>query len=650
LADVLWLIPALPLTGFVILLFLGRRIGNPLAGWLATAMIGGSFIIAVATFFDLLSKPESDRLFTQNLFTWVPAGGLQVKFGLFADPLAMTMVLFVTGIGTLIHLYSIGYMSHDADYSKFFVYLNLFAFSMLVLVLGDNFLAMFLGWEGVGACSYFLISFWFTRESAAVAGKKAFVTNRIGDFGFMLAMFLLFATLGTLQYTGVFAGAEELTTTTATAVALLFFLGAVGKSAQLPLYVWLPDAMEGPTPVSALIHAATMVTAGVYLMCRINPILGQAPDVLTVVAWVGAATALFSATIAIAQDDIKKVLAYSTVSQLGYMFLAVGSGAYVAAIFHMVTHAFFKALLFLGAGSVIHGLRDEQDMKRMGGLRRWMPITAGTFIVGWLAIAGIPPFAGFWSKDDILLNAWEKTPALWAIGFVTALLTAYYMSREVFLVFYGGERWRDAGHTPETAEATPEHEPVAAEAHHGAEPHESPWTMTLPLVTLAGLSAVGGLVNLPFKGQKLDLLERWLHPVFGERLHEVDAGAGLKWVLLLSAVAAGVIGILLAARVWLRRSENPALEPAVLENAWYVDRSYAGFFGGPGRWASTWLAYVMDARIIDGAVNGVGSLVRGTAQYGRRLQTGYVRNYALGIAGGAVLVLGFMILRTGVSL
>jgi NADH-quinone oxidoreductase subunit L len=648
--DVLWLIPALPLAGFVILVFLGRRIGNPLAGWLATAMIGGSFVVAVATFLDLLSKPEHERVFTQTLFTWVPAGALHVDAGFFADPLAMTMVLFVTGVGTLIHLYSIGYMSHDGDYSKFFVYLNLFAFSMLVLVLGGSFLMMFLGWEGVGACSYFLISFWFTRESAAVAGKKAFVTNRIGDFGFLLAMFLTFATLGTLQYGGVLAGAETLSKTTATAIALLFLLGAVGKSAQLPLYVWLPDAMEGPTPVSALIHAATMVTAGVYLMCRINPILGQAPDVLTVIAWVGAATALFAATVAIAQDDIKKVLAYSTVSQLGYMFLAVGSGAYVAAIFHMVTHAFFKALLFLGAGSVIHGLHDEQDMKRMGGLRKWMPITAGTFIVGWLAIAGIPPFAGFWSKDDILLNAWEKSPALWAIGFVTALLTAYYMSREVFLTFYGEERWREAGHSPEAAEELPEHEPAAAEAEHGgAEPHESPWTMTFPLVALAALSLVGGFVNLPFKGQKLDLLERWLHPVFGERLHEVDAGAGLKWVLLLSAVAAGVVGILIAARYWLRRAENPGLEPPVLQQAWYVDRSFASFFGGPGRWASTWLAYVVDAKVVDGAVNGVGSLVRGTAQRVRRVQSGYVRNYALGIAGGAVLVLAFMLLRTGIG-
>jgi NADH-quinone oxidoreductase subunit L len=648
--DVLWLIPALPLAGFVILLFLGRRIGNPLAGWLATAMIGGSFVVAVVTFFDLLSKPEHERLFTQTLFTWVPAGALRVDAGFFADPLAMTMVLFVTGIGTLIHLYSIGYMSHDADYSKFFVYLNLFAFSMLVLVLGDNFVMMFLGWEGVGACSYFLISFWFTRNSAAVAGKKAFVTNRIGDFGFMLAMFLTFATLGTLQYSGVLAGADTLSKTTATAIALLFFLGAVGKSAQLPLYVWLPDAMEGPTPVSALIHAATMVTAGAYLMCRINPILGQAPDVLTAIAWVGAATALFAATVAIAQDDIKKVLAYSTVSQLGYMFLAVGSGAYVAAIFHLLTHGFFKANLFLGAGSVMHAMDDDVDMRHYGGLSKAIPVTFATFAVGYLAIIGIPPFAGFWSKDDILLNAWEKSPALWAIGFVTALLTAYYMSREVFLVFFGGERWRerDPGHSSETAEDLPEHEPAAAEAHHGAEPHESPWTMTLPLVALAALSIVGGLVNLPFKSQKLDLLERWLHPVFGERLHEVNATAGLKWVLLLGAVAAGVIGILVAARYWLRRADNPGLEPAVLENAWYVDRSYSAFFGGPGRWASTWLAYVMDAKVVDGAVNGVGSLVRGTAQRVRRAQTGYVRNYALGIAGGAVLVLAFMLLRTGV--
>ena len=387
-----------------------------------------------------------------------------MKVGFLVDPLSITMALFVTGIGALIHLYAVGYMHGDERYHQFFVYLNLFGFSMLMLVLADNFLLTFLGWEGVGVCSYFLVSFWFERSTAAVAGKKAFVTNRIGDFGFMIAMFLIFSAFGSLDYLDTLHLAPELAAGTATAIALLLFLGACGKSAQLPLYVWLPDAMEGPTPVSALIHAATMVTAGVYLMVRTSPFLAAAPDVPWVIAIVGVATALFAATIACAQNDIKKVLAYSTISQLGYMFLAVGCGAYVAAIFHMVTHAFFKALLFLGAGSVIHGMHDEQDMKKMGALRKLLPVTSFTFIIGWLAIAGVPPFSGFWSKDDILLNAWEKSPILWAVGLLTALLTAYYMSRQVFLVFYGKERWTHAAdpETPGEAVAEPEHEPAAS--------------------------------------------------------------------------------------------------------------------------------------------------------------------------------------------
>src|SRR5688500_978341 len=391
--------------------------------------MAGSFVASLLVFGGLLDREAEARSFTQTLFAWVPVGGLQVDAALLVDPLSVTMALFVTGVGLLIHLYSIGYMHGDERYHRFFVYLNLFAFSMLMLVLGDSMLLTFLGWEGVGACSYLLISFWFERESAAVAGKKAFVTNRVGDFGFMLAMFLVFQATGSLTYETIFERVDGLAEVTAGAVGLLLLLGAAGKSAQLPLYVWLPDAMEGPTPVSALIHAATMVTAGVYLMVRVNPILDVGPEwVPTLIAIVGAATALFAATIATAQDDIKRVLAYSTVSQLGFMFLAVGSGAYVAAIFHMVTHAFFKALLFLGAGSVIHGLHDEQDMKRMGALRKLMPITSATFIVGWLAIAGVPPFAGFWSKDEILLAAWDKNPVLWAVGAAAAVLTAYYMT------------------------------------------------------------------------------------------------------------------------------------------------------------------------------------------------------------------------------
>ncbi|MGI9034151.1 MAG: NADH-quinone oxidoreductase subunit L [Acidimicrobiales bacterium] len=653
-----WLIPTLPLAGFVVLVVAGRRLGDPRAGWLATALVSGSFVVTVAVFFSLLGRSGDQRLFVQNLFAWVPVGGLQVKVGFLVDPLSVAMALFVTGVGTLIHLYSVGYMHSDDGFHRFFVYLNLFAFSMLMLVLSSSFLVTFLGWEGVGACSYFLVSFWFERPAAPTAGKKAFVTNRVGDFGFMLAMFLIFATFGSLQYTDVLGRAGELSHSTAMAIALLLFLGAAGKSAQLPLYVWLPDAMEGPTPVSALIHAATMVTAGVFLMVRINPILSMAPGAATLIAVVGAATALFAATIACAQDDIKKVLAYSTISQLGYMFLAVGSGAYVAAVFHMVTHAFFKALLFLGAGSVIHGLHDEQDMKRMGNLRRWMPITSSTFIVAWLAIAGIPPFAGFWSKDDILANAWDKSPVLWAVGVVTAGLTAYYMARQVFLVFYGGDRWKQAAEArsePE-AESEPEHEPAAAgsmspargaaRAHGERTPHESPWTMAFPLVVLAVLAAVGGVVNLPFG--KLDFLERWLEPVVGDRLHVLTLSGPAKVGFALGTAGLAVVGIGIAYLVYLgHKVAEDAVEPRFLRRAWYVDPLYAAVIEAPGRLLAAWSAYVVDAKIIDGAVNGVAGLVRAGGGRLRAVQSGYVRNYALAVASGAVLVLGYVAVRGG---
>jgi len=442
--DAVFLIPAFPLLGFVSILLFGRRLGEPKAGWVATLAMGGSFAASLVTFFGLLGEDMENRRFVQTLWEWVPAGDFSVDVGFLVDPLSITMTLFITGVGSLIHLYSIGYMHGDQNFSKFFLYLNLFAFSMLMLVLGDNMLLTFLGWEGVGACSYFLISFWFTDPANASAGKKAFVTNRIGDWGFMVAMFLTFTTIGSVRYIDIFGNAGTLTTGTATAITVLLLVGAAGKSAQFPLYLWLPDAMAGPTPVSALIHAATMVTSGIYLLTRVNPIIAEssswAPELI---AWVGAGTALFAATIAVAQNDIKKVLAYSTVSQLGYMFLAVGTGAYVAAIFHMITHAFFKALLFLGSGSVIHGMHHDQDMRNYGGLRALMPITSGTFIVGWLAIAGVPPFSGFWSKDEILAHAYEHNLALWLIGLVTAILTAFYMSRQVFMTFFGRYRYAD---------------------------------------------------------------------------------------------------------------------------------------------------------------------------------------------------------------
>ena len=446
--EAAWLIPAFPLAGFVLLVAFGRRLGEPIAGWLATLASAGAFVSTVVVYAGLLGEDPEERFHIQTLFNWVTSGSFSVDAGLLVDPLAITMSLFITGVGTLIHLYSIGYMHGDPHFSKFFIYLNLFIASMLLLVLGDNLLLTFLGWEGVGACSYLLISFWFQDEANASAGKKAFVTNRVGDFGFMLATFLVFTELSSIRYADILTRSGELGSFAATLIVVLFLLAAAGKSAQLPLYVWLPDAMAGPTPVSALIHAATMVTSGVFLLTRLNPILAQAETwSLGLVAWLGAGTALFAATVAVAQTDIKRVLAYSTVSQLGYLFLAVGVGGYVAAIFHMVTHAFFKALLFLGSGSVIHGLHDEQDMRRMGGVARFMPLTAVTFIIGWLAIAGVPPFSGFWSKDEILLLAWNADAiggkGLWFVGLVTALLTAFYMTRQVILTFLGRTRFYD---------------------------------------------------------------------------------------------------------------------------------------------------------------------------------------------------------------
>jgi NADH-quinone oxidoreductase subunit L len=624
--DLVWLIPALPLAGFLLLLVFGRRVGGPGAGWIATAACGAAFLATVGLFIALLGEDEHHRSHVYDLFTWLHVGGLDVKVGFLVDPLSITMALFVTGIGTLIHVYSIGYMHGDPKFSKFFVYLNLFIFSMLMLVLGSNMLVTFLGWEGVGACSYFLIAFWFSKDANASAGKKAFVTNRIGDWGFMTAMFLAFATVGSLDYSVVLEQAPAMAPVTATAIALLLFVGACGKSAQLPLFVWLPDAMAGPTPVSALIHAATMVTAGVYLMTRVNPILAAgydwAPDII---AWVGVLTALFAATIAVAQNDIKKVLAYSTVSQLGYMFLAVGSGAYVAAVFHMVTHASFKALLFLGAGSVIHGMHDEQDMRRMGGLKKWMPITAGTFIVGWLAIAGVPPFAGFWSKDEILLYAYDKSAALWFVGMVTALLTAYYMSRQVFMVFFGDERWR---------EAHDGHEPV--------EPHESPGLMTMPLVVLAGLAVIGGALNLPFV-DTTHYLEHWLHPVIEGNERVLAVGTAAKVGLAVLATLASLAGIALAIRVYLQKRIEP-VEPEILAEAWRYDSTIAAFMGGPGEQAFEGVA-AFDRNVVDGAVNGVAAVVRDGGRGLRVLQTGFVRSYALGVAVGVVGLLVYFLTR-----
>jgi NADH-quinone oxidoreductase subunit L len=524
-------------------------------------------------------------------------------------------------------------MHGDPKFSKFFLYLNLFVFSMLMLVLGENLLVTFLGWEGVGACSYFLISFWHTRDSAATAGKKAFVTNRVGDWGMMVAMFLAFSSVGTLSYAGINAAADggKIAAVTATGIAMMLFVGACGKSAQLPLYIWLPDAMEGPTPVSALIHAATMVTSGVFLLTRMAPVLHASyPWAGDVIATVGALTALFAATIAVAQTDIKKVLAYSTVSQLGFMFLAIGSGAYVAAIFHMVTHAFFKALLFLGSGSVIHGMHHEQDMRKMGALRKLMPITGFTFIIGWLAIAGIPPFAGFWSKDEVLLYAFANNRLLWFIGVITALLTAYYMTRQVIMVFFGEARWND--HAEENG------------AHGDHTPHESPWTMVAPLVVLAGLSIVGGAIQLPFS-KSTHFLEHWLEPVVHHSEVSISGtwAYSNKWLLLAVAILIAVSGVVAAIAVYAK-GKFKIIEPKILADAWRYDSAVSAIVGGPGRAAFGGVA-AFDAKVVDGAVNGIGSEVRSASGLLRKVQSGLVRSYAFVIGLGAVVLLAWFLLR-----
>jgi NADH-quinone oxidoreductase subunit L len=529
-----------------------------------------------------------------------------VPVGTLVDPLSMTMCMFVTGVSALIHLYSIGYMKKDRDYSKFFVYLNLFVFSMVLLVLANNLLVTFVGWEGVGVCSYFLVAFWFERESAASAGKKAFIYNRIGDAGFLIAIFLIFEKTGTLQYEsgpggGIFGMLSHLSGGTATAVVLLLLLAATGKSAQIPLFNWLPDAMEGPTPVSALIHAATMVTAGVYLLCRMNPVLHLTSSGMETIAVIGTVTAFVAATIACAQQDIKKVLAFSTVSQIGYMMLAVGSGAYVAAIFLMVCHAC-----------------------------RYMRWTTVTFTIGFLAIAGIPPLSGFWSKGDVLDNAFAHYKPLWALGLLTAILTAYYMSRLEILAFGGEPRFDKVG---------PHGEPPLHE------PHESPWVMRLPLVILAFLAFFGGVLNLPWA--HTHDLESWLAPVFSGTLYDNNLSDPALWALAATDTVAALIGVIVAYNLWRgAQVEKPALEPAFLQRVWYWDDFYDTIIGRPSQRLATFCAWVVDVRIIDGAVNGVAHLAKLTGTAARRLQTGYARNYALGIAMGLALLVAFMLSRT----
>ena len=625
--EVLWLIIAFPLAGSILLHFLGRRIGDPLSGWIASAAIGASFVVAAAASIPFIQGgAHAEHLM---LWEWMPALGaaLEIEW----DPLAALMTFVVTGVGFLIHVFAIGYMQGDERFPRFFTYLNLFAASMLTLVLAGNFAMLFMGWELVGLCSYLLISFWYTKPSAAAAGKKAFIVNRIGDFGFVIALMIIFTTFGTLSYSGVFERAGDLLTEgTATAIGLLLLVGAAGKSAQVPLYVWLPDAMEGPTPVSALIHAATMVTAGVYVVARTSAIYELAPAASLTVATVGAVTALWAATIALAQNDIKKVLAYSTISQLGYMFLGVGLTAYVAGVFHLMTHAFFKALLFLAAGSVIHGMHHEQDMLKMGGLRKHMPVTALTMGIATLAIAGVPPLAGFWSKDEILAVAFEAggfAGVLWFAGVVTAMLTAFYMTRQFVLVFMGKPRWDE-----------------------GVHPHESPRVMTVPLIVLALLSLGAGFLNTPFFGLGL---EHFLEPSFefASLAHPSD-DLSMFFILAAISVLAGVAGIVMAylaynrpRELWERFQGGFGRAWTAWEQAYRVDDLYGATLVKPGRALAEAAAFKVDLPIVDGAVNGIARLVRSVGSGARTLQTGYVRNYGVAFVAGIVAILLWVLAR-----
>jgi NADH-quinone oxidoreductase subunit L len=567
---------------------------------------------------------------TGDLFPWVVAGSFKAPVTAQVDQLTAVMLLAVTGVGFLIHLYSAGYMHDDDGYARFFTYMNLFVFSMVMLVLAGNFLLFYVFWEAVGLCSYLLIGFWYEKKSASDAGKKAFIVNRVGDFGFGLGVMLIWVTFGTLQFGEVFAKADaSVSTNTYLAIALLLFMGACGKSAQLPLFTWLPDAMEGPTPVSALIHAATMVTAGVYMVARCHKLFEMAPLSLEIVAWVGGLTALFAASIGLVQTDIKRVLAYSTISQLGYMFGGVGVGAYAAGVFHLVTHAFFKALLFLGAGSVIHGLSGEQDLRKMGGLAPRMMTTTVTFLVGAFGLAGIPPLAGFFSKDEILGAVFHgHRYLLWAMLLLGAFMTAFYTFRLVFLAFFGGPRM------PKEV------------AHHI---HESPAVMTIPLIVLAVLTVVAGLaVGIP--SSQGTAFAHFLAPVLP--LEESEHSAGVAFSLLVLSALVAIAGVALAWMVYGRipvraASIGVARNPLhkILIDKYYVDEIYDALFVKPIYQLSLWLARVFDPRVIDGLVNGVATTVASWSRGLRRVQTGFVMNYALGVLLGAVAVIAYLMAR-----
>jgi len=635
--DLIYLTVLLPLLGFLFNGLLGPKIKNEkVIGIVGSGAIGLSFIIVVGAFFETLSLPVDQRLNIVTLFQWIAVAGLNISFSYQVDQLSLVMSLIVTGVGFIIHVYSIGYMHGDKSFWRFFAYLNLFIFAMMNLVLADNFLLLFLGWEGVGLCSYLLIGFWYDRKfeksNTSAAGLKAFIVNRIGDFGFLLGMFLIYSTFGTLVFTDVFSRAVSFAVPEHifVLIAIFLFIGATGKSAQIPLLVWLPDAMAGPTPVSALIHAATMVTAGVYMVARCSIIYASAPAAMMVVAVIGVFTAFFAATIGLVQNDIKKVLAYSTVSQLGYMFLALGAGAFSAGIFHVMTHAFFKALLFLGAGSVIHSMHEQQDIRQYGGLKKYMPLTYGTFLVAAVAISGIPPLSGFFSKDEILWYSFTNLGfVFWFIGLITALMTAFYMFRLYFMTFEGKEKFD----------------------HHKVHPHESPKVMTMPLVVLAVLSAIGGFIGIPeiFSGEHGNLFHSWLAPVFKTaELKLMDFGSHSHFeelLLMIISVVAALSAILYARFIFLKKPEVADKTASkfksaynVLLNKYFLDEVYEASIVNPIVKGSENIFWkIADNKIIDGFINGLAKLIDKISGSIKKIQTGIAQSYAF------VMVLGILI-------
>ena len=629
-----------PLIGFLINGFRYKKHSANLAGSIATAMTFISFICSILLVVDLAGMDPENRKIAVKFFEWITVADLGIDMGFLVDPISAIMILIITGVGSLIHLFSIGYMHHDKGAAKFFAYLNLFLFNMLLLVLGDNLLVMFIGWEGVGLCSYLLIGFWFSDQAKAAAGMKAFITNRIGDAALLLGLFILFLTFGTLNFQGINALVPTLPETAwlapITLGTLFLFIGATGKSAQIPLYVWLPDAMAGPTPVSALIHAATMVTAGIYMIVRLNPLFIMAPNTMMIIAVIGATTAVLAATIGMTQWDIKKVLAYSTVSQLGYMFLAVGVGAFGAAMFHLMTHAFFKALMFLGSGSVIHAMHEEQDIRKMGGLKKYLPITHITFFFGWLAIIGIPPFAGFFSKDEILWLSFHSPMGhvgLWVMGAIGATLTAFYMTRLMALTFWGKSR-------------------VPKDIH----PHESPWTMTVPLIVLGILSIIGGWIGIPHVighaiGDIPNLWENWLkHSITVPKLEHAEAST--EWALMGISVFLASASAYLAYHFYIQAPEKPAKIADKMKgvyelvyNKYFVDEFYFASIINPLVNLSKNIWYYVDVNVIDKSTYLVADVVRGGGSLVRSMQNGNIQQYAMYIALGVVVTLSFILLR-----